>query len=153
LGIGTTVDSYSPSLVPGFSNIVMIATGWYHTMMLNSKGMVYSFGRNDFGQIGDDTFNSPVVSPVPIYFENENIIKIDAGEFTSSILKKNGKVYFFGWGSTGLIGIDSSSNMKTPTSPLVVSSGVIDMCIGDRYSMIRTQSGVVYSFGENGVFL
>jgi alpha-tubulin suppressor-like RCC1 family protein len=153
LGIGSIVDSSYPSLVTGFSNIIMIATGWYHTMMLNSKGIVYSFGRNDYGQIGDDTFTSPVINPVPITFENDNVIKIDAGEYSSSILKKNGKVYFFGYGSQGQLGVETGSTIKSPITPLIINTGIRDMCLGDRYTMIRTQSGIVYSFGENGVLL
>ncbi|XP_054165961.1 RCC1 and BTB domain-containing protein 2-like [Oppia nitens] len=49
-----------PELIPGFEDIVIqkACCGPNHTILLSSKGDVYTFGLNDFGQIGDGTYES-----------------------------------------------------------------------------------------------
>ena len=60
------------------------------------------FGENSYlnfflqkGELGDGT-NTQRNTMVPLISENENIIKISAGQYHSLMLKKNGKVYSFG---------------------------------------------------------
>jgi alpha-tubulin suppressor-like RCC1 family protein len=55
LGNGSTGDAHTPTevIIP-FSkdSIVQLAAGNQHTVFLTSKGYVYSFGYNAFGQLG-----------------------------------------------------------------------------------------------------
>ena len=32
--------------------VVTVACGYYHTVALGENGLVYVFGRNDYGQLG-----------------------------------------------------------------------------------------------------
>jgi hypothetical protein len=41
--------------VPGLTNIVAIAAGTYHSLALDASGVVYAWGYNGEGQIGDGT--------------------------------------------------------------------------------------------------
>ena len=49
-----------------------ITTGSIHALALTKNGSVYSWGRNNFGQLGYDSFNSQL-SPKRIIFPFENL--------------------------------------------------------------------------------
>jgi alpha-tubulin suppressor-like RCC1 family protein len=57
LGDGTTDprDPPAPQLVPGLTDVVMIAPGAQHTCALRSSGPPLCWGDNLYGQLGDDT--------------------------------------------------------------------------------------------------
>jgi alpha-tubulin suppressor-like RCC1 family protein len=106
LGDGTTTQRTSPILVPSEYNkdIIKIATGREFSMLLNSKGYVYTFGRGvikfilifkDLGALGyGETRDSKQITwPLGVY---SNIVDIAAGEYHSLILTDNGRIYSFG---------------------------------------------------------
>ena len=51
LGLGDTTDRTSPTKV-GTDTWTAIATGYYHSLAINSDGYLYSFGLNNYGQLG-----------------------------------------------------------------------------------------------------
>ena len=46
LGLGDTNDRSLPEAIPGHANLVDVSVGYYHSLLLNSDGNVYSMGRN-----------------------------------------------------------------------------------------------------------
>ncbi|OLQ78271.1 hypothetical protein BIT28_10205 [Photobacterium proteolyticum] len=55
-------NNYSPQKINGLDSIVAIVRGYYHMLVLDTNGNVYSFGRNNKGQLGNsssDSFDSP----------------------------------------------------------------------------------------------
>ena len=67
--------------IPGLSNVVEIATGWYHSLFLLSNGNVMACGANSFGQMGDGTY---VDATSPILIPNlSNVLHIAAGYYSS----------------------------------------------------------------------
>jgi alpha-tubulin suppressor-like RCC1 family protein len=65
LGNGTITDSFTmtPVQVSSLSGVSAIATGAYHTIALRQDGTVYTWGWNQYGQLGD---NSTSISSVPV---------------------------------------------------------------------------------------
>jgi alpha-tubulin suppressor-like RCC1 family protein len=53
------------------------------------------------------------------------------------------------------LGIGNALNASRyiPTPPLNVYSGIKDVCSGFQYNMILTETGKVYSYGNNNVTL
>jgi alpha-tubulin suppressor-like RCC1 family protein len=46
LGLGDFVDRNSPNLIDSVSNIIKISAGNNHTIALDEKGFIFSFGSN-----------------------------------------------------------------------------------------------------------
>jgi alpha-tubulin suppressor-like RCC1 family protein len=66
LGDGTTTDSNTPVQVRGFSDVqAIIAAGFYHNLALKNDGSFWTWGRNEYGQLGDGT-NTQRNAPVQI---------------------------------------------------------------------------------------
>lgn len=67
LGIGAGTDQNKPVQVSGLSNVATIAGGYKHTAVVTSDGTVWTWGANDYGQLGDGT-NVSKDSPIKLYF-------------------------------------------------------------------------------------
>lgn len=78
----------------------MLSTGNNFTIALKENGTVWSFGKNDVGQLGSgDNTNSN--KPVSVKYANstdllQNITQISSGYNHSVALSKEGKVYTWG---------------------------------------------------------
>ena len=56
-----TLTATYPVQVSGLTNVTAIAGGRHHTIALKSDGTVWTWGYNDYGQLGDGT-NRTVIS-------------------------------------------------------------------------------------------
>ena len=119
-------DSSSPVLVHDgemvtdsnyLENIIAVSAGrsGEYSLALDNSNRVWSFGRNDYGQLGDGTTTTPRTTPVAVHAGEQNaanpnsalanIVQVSAGEMTSIALEKtdandpnyNGRVLT--WGS------------------------------------------------------
>ena len=100
LGNGNTTDSSSPvevsvdHLSPGGPTFASIDSGGYHSCGLKASGVAYCWGRNDSGQLGN---NSVLDSSVPTLVDGTNkFISLSLGRYHSCGLRKDGKVYCWG---------------------------------------------------------
>ena len=57
---------YTPTLIPNVNNIVQVSAGSNHSLLLNNKGHVYSFGNNYSFKLGFDTDDNDINTPTLI---------------------------------------------------------------------------------------
>jgi alpha-tubulin suppressor-like RCC1 family protein len=105
-------NSLLPVTVTGLSNgVTAISAGYEHNLALQN-GVVYAWGYNAFGQLGDGSKTNrgtPVALSLP-----SNVSAVAAGGFHSVALV-NGSVYAWGSDSWGQVGDASiNSNRLTP---------------------------------------
>ena len=90
----------------------MISAGAFHCVVLKSDGTVYTWGRNDGGQLGDGTTtnrNTPVkVSGLT------GVVVVAAGGGHSVALKSDGTVYTWGANVRGELGDGTTTSKSTP---------------------------------------
>jgi alpha-tubulin suppressor-like RCC1 family protein len=116
LGNGTTIDSSTPTLVPGLSDVRAIAAGTYHTCAIVGTG-VKCWGDNEYGQLGSaPSSQSPYAVPVPLSVPNlPPIVAIAAGAFhTCAVTSSDGSIWCWGYGLNGELGNGANSNSSTP---------------------------------------
>jgi alpha-tubulin suppressor-like RCC1 family protein len=66
LGDGTSVDKCSPiSIIGGFTDWCQVSAGVCHTAAIRTNGTLWSWGRNDFGQLGTNSTTNQS-SPVSV---------------------------------------------------------------------------------------
>jgi alpha-tubulin suppressor-like RCC1 family protein len=93
-------------------DIVEISAGVDHALARDKAGNVWTWGDNDFGQLGDGT---TAESEVPLKVkELKKVVEISAGPFFSLALQEDGKVFSWGQNNNGQLGDRTNKNRKTP---------------------------------------
>lgn len=80
--------------IPSPSPVIQIACGLHHTLCLTQDGTVFTFGSNQYGQLGTGDL-LPYTGPVQVKL-NSVIVQIAAGSNHSCLLSSRGVCYTFG---------------------------------------------------------
>ena len=76
--------------------IKSLACGWLHSLAVDEKGAVYSWGYNDDGQCGDCTRKSIFTPTLMEKFIDIEIIEVKCGTYHSYVKSVDGKHWLFG---------------------------------------------------------
>jgi len=128
---------------------VQLATGENHSLILNSNGTIYSWGANNFGQLGNSTeIDSLKPTPVEDKFGDEDIISVAAGAFHSIALSDDGNLWAWGWNMYGQLGDGSQKNRNTPKKINSISK-VKAVSAGYSHTIALKDDGTVWAWGQN----
>ncbi|XP_016052512.1 PREDICTED: X-linked retinitis pigmentosa GTPase regulator isoform X4 [Miniopterus natalensis] len=107
-----------PQLVPGIpEKVIQVACGGGHTVVLTEKA-VYTFGLGQFGQLGLGTFVFETAEPKIIEsVKDHKITYISCGENHTALITDIGRMYTFGDGRYGKLGLgmENFTNQFVPT--------------------------------------
>ncbi len=148
LGDGTSNTDFpygtnQPQLIIA-SNVTAIAGGYGHSLFLKSDGSLWAMGDNDFGQLGDGTFNSGTNFPEQVVASN--VIAIAGGYFHSLFLKSDGSLWAMGDNRRGQLG-DGTYNLITNQPEQIVASNVTAIAAGDWHSLFLKNDGSLWAMG------
>jgi alpha-tubulin suppressor-like RCC1 family protein len=122
--------------------IVDVSCGGHHTMALTQNGEVYMWGR----LLGQRMTEPTQILPFGT-FEH-----IAAGWAHCACIDEDGKVYTFGGGAFGRLGMGSRDDIlpinARPCTTLI-NLKVKKVALGMTFTVVLTQEGVVFTFGEN----
>jgi alpha-tubulin suppressor-like RCC1 family protein len=153
LGINSTSNQDKFVLVHWFTNnslqIVQAFPGGYHTLVLTSTNVVYGFGLNSNGQLGQGTgsatsYKLPVVVTVP-----SGTPRGVATGFQHSLIWTDTQVYAFGSGDHGQSG--ANHDVYVPTLVFTAPGGVTvtTATCGGYSSSFLLSTGDAYGYGGN----
>jgi len=103
-----------------------ISTSYYSTCAITSDDQVYCWGRNNYGQLGN---NSNVDSTTPVavdrtgLFINKTIKSISAGGFSACAIASDDKAYCWGKSDHGELG--NGNNVSSYVPVAVKTTGVL----------------------------
>jgi alpha-tubulin suppressor-like RCC1 family protein len=143
---GTTTGA-QPVPIPGLDGVIAIAAGAQHVIALRQDGTVWSWGRNNAGQLGHSkaSTQSSVPTPVPGIVD---VIVVATGGLHSVVIHRDGGVS--GWGGTGgplCLGNDTATQQPTRIPNL---NGVTDVAIASsRGTLLVRTDGTVWACGSN----
>lgn len=129
---------------------VDVSAGREHSLALGASGMVYAWGKNSNGQLGNGAKDASL-SPAPVVMpEGVRFVDVSAGTAYSLALAEDGSAYAWGAGYNGQLGIDSRDDALVPT-PVVMPEGVTFTQIsgGSTHTTAISQDGLGYSWGTN----
>ncbi len=163
LGDGTTTTKLIPTDITSLFNlssgetIASISLGYAHSSAITSKGFIYTWGNNSYGQLGDGT-NIDRMTPIDItrFFSapGEDIITVSLGNYHSAALTMMGRIYTWGWNAFGQLGDGTTTNKSYPTSinsrlNISISENVASISLGNTHSSALTSYGRVLTWGDN----
>ena len=130
--------------------------GGYHVLAVGSDGIVYAWGANQHGQLGNgsvDTQNHSKPQPVKdTDGQPFKAIQVSAGAYDSAAISPDGRVYT--WGSENNNFTAYSTSKPTPTlakDPNGSSQGLhaAQVSLGWSFIMAMDTDGNVYTWGYN----
>ena len=146
LGDGTTEDRTSPvQVVPELDNVVAVAAGGWHSLALKADGTVWTWGSNDYGQLGDGTTTN---RSAPVQVDIDDVASVAAGNFHSLVVKKDGTVWSWGRNTWGMLGDSSGFDRHEPVQVSLIDN-VKAVVGGGFHSHAVTNDGQVWSWGLN----
>jgi alpha-tubulin suppressor-like RCC1 family protein len=97
---GMENDANQPVMVAGLTNVVGIAAGNIHSLALDDQGVLWAWGYDEYGQLGDGGVLYDVNQPIKVLAVT-NVISIAAGPNASVALDANGNLWQWGGGNVG----------------------------------------------------
>lgn len=154
IGTGGGVSATGPSSLPGgvtamaaaSSGQGTVAAGHTHSVALTSTGDVWTWGLNNYGQLGDGTTTQRKV-PTQVTALS-GMTAIAAGQSHTAAVKSDGTVWTWGRGTYGRLGNGSATTQKTPVQATGIT-GAIDVEAGSDHTIVLKSDGTVWSFGYN----
>jgi alpha-tubulin suppressor-like RCC1 family protein len=151
LGNGTTSSALVASDVPGLSTgIASLTAGNSHTCATTTAGAVKCWGKNNLGQLGDGS-NTTRLSPVNLVSLSSGISKVVSGPFSNHTcgLTTGGGVKCWGDGTYGALGQGANTSSSVPVDVVGLSSGVVDISMGNSFTCAALANGSVKCWGSN----
>ena len=164
LGLGDKKDRYEPTLIPYFKEngifITQVTTAYKHNLALDKDGKVYSWGWNDYGELGLSN-NEERLSPTLISYFKDNGIKITKlaiGSWHSFALDDEGQLYSWGRNANGRLGLSDEIDRNEPSLiKFCKNNNVIknfryilkDISASVDHSIAIDDKGNLYSWGRN----
>ncbi|MDX8394081.1 MAG: LamG-like jellyroll fold domain-containing protein, partial [Mariprofundales bacterium] len=119
-----------------------IAAGFYHTVALKSDGSLWTWGYNNFGQLGDGTtVNSLVPKQIGTGFSS-----IAAGLYHTVALKSDGSLWTWGRNNRGQLGDGTTVNSLTPKQ---IGTGFSSIAAGYYHTVALKSNGSLWTWGYN----
>ena len=154
LGDNTTIIRSSPvSVVGGFTDWIQVSAGGNnfpngHSLGVRANGTMWSWGRNNYGQLGDDTLTQRN-SPVSVVGGFADWISASAGNIHNLGVRANGSLWAWGSNTNGRLGDDSTTNRSSPVSVVGGFTDWNQVSAGYFHSLGVRANGTLWAWGRN----
>jgi hypothetical protein len=123
--------------------------------VLTSNKVIYCWGLNCDGQLGNKTLENKNQPEIHISLSKKNIDRIICGSKHSFAISKDNDIYAWGSNSFGQLGIDDITKPRRRLEPelinrfRILNEKVVNICCGKNHSIALTENGDVYRWGSN----
>jgi alpha-tubulin suppressor-like RCC1 family protein len=155
LGTGETGGvAYAPVQVPGLTKVVEVSAGQGVACARTSAGVVFDWGDDNQGQVGNGVFESSVATPYQVPLR-EAATQISCGGNLSKngstlALLRGGAVYGWGADEAGQLGDERTANKSSPAlARATPKRGRTQVVASGEYSLGLGAQGDVYAWGSN----
>jgi alpha-tubulin suppressor-like RCC1 family protein len=141
LGDETTDNKSSPvQTIAGGTDWKQISCGDNHMLAIKNDGTCWTWGRNNYGQLGDETTDDRS-SPVQTVAYGTDWKQVDGGQDHSAAIKNDGTCWV--WGTN--IG-DEENDGRLGTNDLIDRSSPVQTIMADT-NWLYVSAGYVNTFG------
>jgi alpha-tubulin suppressor-like RCC1 family protein len=145
--VNYTSGGYTPAQVGDLTNVVAVACGQDHTLVLQGNGVLLAFGLNEYGSLGDNTTTPRTDTPVETLISD--VVSIAAGDDYSIAVKADGTVWSWGLNDIGQLGLGHTRNQKRPQQVSGLTSATT-VAAGPTHAFAILQDASLWAWGSNG---
>ena len=149
LGNNTTIDRRTPvTTFAGGTNWKQVAGGDRHTAAIKTDGTLWTWGRNDVGNLGDNTVTQRL-TPVTTFAGGTNWKQVACGFVDIVAIKTDGTLWIWGNNAQGQLGDNTSVTRSTPVTTFAGGTNWKQVSCGrDHIAAIKTD-GTLWTWGRN----
>ena len=148
LGDNTRTDRSSPVQTVTFgTNWKQVTCGYRGMAAIKIDGTLWRWGRNNYGQLGDNT-SADKSSPVQTIAGGFNWKKVSCGYHTAAI-KTDGTLWVWGRNDLGQLGNNSITHISSPVQTVAGGSNWMQVSCGYYHTAAIKNDGTLWCWGSN----
>lgn len=127
-----------------------VSIGASHITAVTKNGNVYTFGNNNYSQLGlDPKYSESIISKPSLVDGLKNIVKVSNGYLSTIAISNDGRVFAWGEFDTPIYNdMSVSSQIALPTQ-ISLTEKIIDADSGFFFDLLLSDKGIVYGRGRN----
>ena len=115
---------------------------WQHSLAVTSDGVLWAWGDNNAGQLGDETL---INRHAPVRVMGD-VVSVSAGNMFTMAVKIDNSLWAWGHNDRGQFGIGTIVGSRIP---IMIMENVLEVYAGDSYAMLIRTDGSLWAMGQN----
>ena len=153
LGDNTTTSRSSPiQTIAGGTNWKQVSVGNLTTAAIKTDGTLWTWGRNNYGELGDNTITNKS-SPVQTIAAGTNWKQVSAS--TSFVhcgaIKTDGSLWTWGRNDYGQLGDNTTTNKSSPVQTVAGGTNWKQVSKGSIHAAAIKTDGTLWTWGYNNI--
>ena len=148
LGDNTTIRKNTPAQTSlGGTDWKQVACGYGHTSAVKTNGTLWTWGRNNQGQLGNGTSGTNTSTPTQVSVGSTNWKQVACGEGHTVAIKTDGTLWAWGYNVFGQLGDNTLNNKLTPTQVFGGGTNWKQVSCGFRRTASIKTDGTLWNWG------
>ena len=127
-----------------------MSCGDEHTAVVTQSGRLFTFGCNEWGQLGLGHNNNVIKPSCVKVLKPDQVVAVATGRSHTVLAMRSGKVWAMGCNSEGQLGVGRGSEwVSGPRAVPGLPADIVQLAAGASHSMARTGRGEVWVWGSN----
>jgi alpha-tubulin suppressor-like RCC1 family protein len=134
------------------TKIVRVACGAQHSLGITEGGELYTWGSGEDGRLGHGDMRDRSVPRKVMSLLRHRVVQASCGGAHTAVLTESCALFTFGRGRNGRLGLGDNKWRDTPheVTGFPQGVGVAQVVCGWNFTVARTVSGRLYSWGKQG---
>jgi len=150
LGDNTTTTRFTPvTTFAGGTDWKQVAGAFYHTAAIKTDGTLWTWGRNSYGQLGNNTTSTDRRTPVTTFAGGTNWKQVAGGYGHTAAIKTDGTLWTWGSGGNGRLGDNTTTQRIIPITTFAGGTNWKQVACGNDHTAAIKTDGTLWTWGAN----